>query len=225
MDDILGVTAKTPYGDLLIYRRPKFAHNFAKTIRDLTYEQDVVRLLQTLKYDYFVDVGACFGYHSLIASKHCRSVDAFEPHPLRFGFANWNLRDIVNVHVFPFFVGLNSSEPKTPESPAGMVGVEKGKRVHSIHAMNVDLAEWLRNRECENILVKVDTEGFELDVLKSAGSFIGYNNIKWIVEIHPWGYKPKQIFDIFEGFNHKQLERKENNTTTIHCFWKGELYD
>jgi FkbM family methyltransferase len=147
------------------------------------------------KSNVFYDIGANIGHVSLVASNLINEngiIYSFEPHPVSFKqFKNHiELNDISNI--FAFNVGLGSSS-----SFVNMLEVEGNAGANRIVASNVknsnftlinivSLDEFILNKNAEvPDLIKVDVEGYELEVFKGAENLL--NDIK-----------PKLFFELDE---------------------------
>lgn len=221
--------ADTKYGSLLVLRKtPKYARNFAQHCSQLRYEPPVVKELETLDYDVFIDVGAGFGYHSIIASHFADKVVAFEPHPLRYGIAKFNIKEFDNIELFDDLVGTESNEITIGLRAMGSVGNKRENRKFSLRenteTTSVPLEVLFNMFSDEQLLVKIDVEGNELDVLDSAGDLGQYKDrVVWFVERHPWNVEVSDLMDRFEpaGYNSKLIfgEQKAKHITEIYKFW------
>ena len=166
--------------------------------------------------DGFLDVGANVGVHTLIASQRVGRtgcVIAVEPNPpvCQRLQANLRLNRITNVlpvgcalgetplrgqlAVLPdhFNQGLSSLVAKYPESETVEVDVVTGDSLLATHA------------ECAIALIKIDTEGFEVPVLRGLqhtihnarpGIIFEYNRELW----DTGGYVLKEVTSLLEGY-------------------------
>lgn len=129
-----------------------------------------------------VDVGANIGIFTLPLAKMLAqkgiTVIAFEPQPFIFRnlCANLALNDIVNVDVWPFAVGSESSTLyfNRPNYGAkgnfGGVGMVKEKTDNTASVPCVTLDHALGEHTIQ--LLKIDVEGMELEVIKGADRII-----------------------------------------------------
>ena len=150
------IEAKTKYGNLLVFRRQEFANGFKQTIETLAYEHGVVERIEKGGYNVFIDVGASFGFYSMIASKYAREVVAFEAHPLISGFTKWNMREKENVDVYNTMVGTLENEAYVPNSMHGMVGINRGHRNLHLSKMNkITLADVINQyKETDKLILR-----------------------------------------------------------------------
>lgn len=129
-----------------------------------------------------LDIGANIGNHSIFCSQYFKKVHSFEPNPIVLDRLRKNI-EINNIHnivvhpygagykdgKYPFFINesgnLGASHIVKEENVELLKAVRKNERELSIQVVNVD--EYLSTQEIEQIdFVKIDVEGFELDVIK-----------------------------------------------------------
>ncbi len=194
-------TAHTPFGDLLFYTEKRKAQKIKEEFENGTWEKEVTDLILELDYTHFIDVGAGFGYYSLMAGKTSRqrcTVTAFEPHPIRYGLAVWNCREQENIEVLPSAI---SGEPAFDfTNPADFGHAMGGDYTQLLPHLN-HTQLWFSIADNEDTLIKIDVEGMELDVLRTVNPIAAYPRAMWIVEYHR-GWKhhdidPQEIKDYF----------------------------
>ena len=142
-----------------------------------TWEPHVTRLFAELlgEGDVFVDVGAHFGYYTLIASRIVGGngrVDALEPHPSTHELleANLELNGARNVRPLAVAAGsqhgvgkLGTSEPS--DAARMSLLADQGEAATPVRISS--LAEILDHADVPRVrLVKIDVEGFEDRVLR-----------------------------------------------------------
>lgn len=191
---------KTEYGEQIIYEPEQFAKAFA----DNSYQQQIRKLLETKKYDVFLDVGAAWGHFSIIGARHCKRVIAFEPQPFRYGFLLYNCRHLFNVDCRYEFVTCEGEIP-TMGKLQEMCELRHQKS-YNVKTITLDDLEIDPN---EKVLVKLDVEGSELKVLKGCPKLIANLNVDWIVDIHMiCGISEESVFSFFK---HKKIRDHGND--------------
>jgi len=176
------------------------------------YEREPVEILRCLLSRYerglFVDIGAYVGFYTILAARHGWNVLAFEPNPLnsillRYNIALHNVGDRVTIvdkavgdkHSYSrFTIALSPSE-------SSFTKYYKGPRIMDIIVEVVTLDSVIETLNIENnvnIVMKIDVEGFGLNVVKGA--------IKTIRR-----FKPFILFEIHRTFD----ELDEVNALTI----------
>jgi len=145
----------------------------------------------------FLDIGASYGYFSVLLNQNFKKVIAIEPHPKIMNFLRRNTRHLNNVlclkvavsnknGFLPLFlskinVGGHSLTPSTVDSEIRETSFPEGTK-QWIYVKTVTLNSLLRNYEYVD-LIKLDVEGAEWYVLEGAENVV--NKIKcWIVELH-----------------------------------------
>lgn len=193
----------TEYGTQLIYEPEVFAKAFA----DNSYQHGIRELIESKKYDVFVDVGSAWGHFAMIASKLCKRVIAFEPHPLRYGILLFNCRHLFNVDCRYEFVTCKEDVPRMGKLQE--MCEARHQKPYNVKTITLDDLKFEPN---EKVLVKLDVEGSELKVLEGCPNLIANPNVDWIIDIH----EVCGIFDnmIFPYFKHKYIKDHQNDHVT-----------
>lgn len=171
---------------------------------DEVYEPEVFRLLkQELNQDdVIIDVGAYIGIYSIILSRYLGGkgrIYAFEPAPdsLNLLKEHLDLNGVRgNVEVLPYAVGEKSGTGSLFASgdhiqnsfSSGAIEGEAGIEVVEVRMVSLD--DFCLQRSIAPTWIKVDTEGWELPVLRGAAHLLA-NHItaRFIVEMHPYAWK------------------------------------
>lgn len=180
-------------------------------IEDLSYEKKVTTIIKNLlkKNDIFIDVGANSGYYSLLASyivsKHGK-VLAFEPIKdtyIRL-LKNRNINKFTNIHAYNIALGNYNGKIKINISrySDGQNSIGKIKDSYKQITVNIKkLDTIIKNLKIKNIkLMKIDAEGYELEVLKGSSKLLKNN--------------PKIIFE----YNKESLYRNKSDYNSIFEF-------
>ncbi|TVQ44964.1 MAG: FkbM family methyltransferase [Saprospirales bacterium] len=138
--------------------------------------------------DVFIDVGAHYGYFSLLASSLVNEkgkIISFEPTPSTFKVLEKNLRGLSNTEFYnmatgevkgtlDFYIFSNLySEYNTfrPEQFEGEKWYKKGKAtIEKISIVN--LSEFLFEKECKAKIIKIDVEGAEDSVIRGLAPYL-----------------------------------------------------
>lgn len=169
--------------------------------------------------DTFIDIGANRGVHTMAACRHLTAgrVISFEPNPRTFKVleAHVTMNQLSNCD--PHNMGL-SDKPGTLElklfmddAPSGCSFIEKGesavKETFSVPVERLDRVvkpESLKG----NVLVKIDTEGYDCRVVRGMGKWLDYEKLVVCCEIEDeWlrraGASAQELFDIMtkRGFH------------------------
>lgn len=130
----------------------------------------------------FIDVGCNVGYFSILGSKYFKDVISFEPHPITFEKLkkNISMNKLDNIKALNFGLSNSKSVITLEENPYNLGGSRLIKEVdfkseikHKKFKVNTIMLDSII-REVENklTLLKIDVEGFELEVLSGARQFI-----------------------------------------------------
>jgi len=207
---------------------------------DGAYEPGILKIIRnTLKRDsIFVDVGANIGQHSLFASLFAKHVYAFEPIEKIYKqfLESVTVNDFTNINIYNYALG---NEEKTLPifgnvgnmGASSLVTSENRKKIQDIQVFRFD--DVRENIGIHTIdFIKIDVEGYELDVLFGAEKSIMmckpiimiefspyfYNQIdvtiskkiiEWIIDM---GYI---IYDIGDGSTQRNIISKDSDVGSI----------
>jgi len=146
------------------------------------HEKPVSLFLKTIKGHVFVDVGANYGYYSMLLHGNFEKIYAFEPILSIFKELKGNLEKFDSVECIR-------------KAVSNVDGQSVELSYHSSHgfAETVTLASFFPNTEID--LIKVDVEGAEWRVLEGAEPIL--ERIKsWVVELHD----PSRKEELENGF-------------------------
>jgi FkbM family methyltransferase len=139
-----------------------------------------------------IDVGANLGMHSIRFAKFFDTVVAIEPHPITFELLRLNLRNYApNSSVLNLAAGdsngdalLYETKMQSMGAPSLLTPVES----FGEHEIEVRKLDELSDRWHGRVgLLKVDTEGYELEVFKGASETI--RNDKPVILFEDWNSK------------------------------------
>lgn len=169
-EDQLFVT-ETKVGNMVVYKNDNVVSNALNLYGEYA-DAEVQILCRYLDKDsLYVDVGTNIGYHALAVQKQAEcAVVGFEPHPNHFVVAALNCNE-KNIQLIHSAVGnkkgsiiIKNFDP-AEEGNFGEVGInEEGIEVKLLKLDDVKLPL------CS--VIKIDVEGYELEVLKGASKVI-----------------------------------------------------
>lgn len=115
--------------------------------------------------EIFADIGAHAGSHTLRLANRCTTIYAFEPNPVNRRFLEWNLalNSIKNVVIFPVAVGSKTGMGSMNDAGGPSRLGTDGKFVVPIASLDSISIDWKKLD-----FVKIDVEGFEVEVLRGA---------------------------------------------------------
>jgi len=165
-------------------------------------KQDQVYMERAFKSDpnctrpVFIDVGAAFGYYSLLAavSKPCLQVQAFNPHPRFAEVMKLNVEDNIKSELLKSpnicinMAALSDTEGTTYMSfgYGGRIGHTRSSKTVKVPMTTLDaFVEKNVPRDTQILLVKLDVEGQEANVMKGAAKILQGCRVKfWTIGIH-----------------------------------------
>lgn len=183
-------------------------------IKHGSWEKDLVNKAKSfLKPDSVaLDIGANIGTWSLELSRACKRVYAFEPQPETFNQLCANL--VINgcENVTPHRIALGSHKQSGSQLSMKIESKNNGhSRISKGGSVTVDVKS-LDDYGLERIdFIKMDVEGFELNVLEGASRTI--EKFHPVVFFEAWPGKRKGLFKWFKEMGY-----------TVHHFSKSDYY-
>jgi FkbM family methyltransferase len=183
----------------------------------------------------FFDIGANVGWFTLFASKivgPLGQVYSFEPSPDVYARLSENVRDLKNVDTFQYGIGNKNGELEFASQGTSSAAsfVEAVTEINKpylpgtpIRKIRVEIRkiDSLLSQIKRPDLVKIDVEGFELEVLKGAANLLSQRPVL-IVEIHPLQLKlssgsEAEFFHLLKSFDYScdVIDRNPNSIYTI----------
>ncbi|MAC41406.1 MAG: hypothetical protein CMJ05_06405 [Pelagibacterales bacterium] len=154
-----------------------------------------------------VDVGANIGNHSILFSNFFKKVTSFEPQKEVFEVLKLNTRKIQNISIIN--KGLSDIEKKEnikiPNNKRGMGSLVYDFPENSYYNELINLINYDKNFNEEISYIKIDVEGYEIEVIKSMSL-----NIKKYMPVISFECNPTQsglirnneIFDILKSYGY-----------------------
>jgi len=184
------------------------------------YEAGTLSFLKTFLRpgDIFLDVGANIGLHSCVASHFVGNegkVYAIEPHPETYKILKYNiyLNRLTNITAFQIALGSKNSTALIYDNPKlgrGSASLSPQKNANLKHGRKVKVKtiDTLIERKLLPIpnLVKIDVEGFELEVLKGARKLLSSSKppilcIEYSTYHHQYGGVVSDIHEFVTSIN------------------------
>lgn len=164
---------------------------------DGTFEPYSVALFKTLVKpgDVALDIGANIGCTALLLSQTAGQVVAFEPGSRTFELLATNTANAANVRRINVGLGSKAAELDLVFSPknrsGGFVsvnGAEKGQVGQAKERIKIERGDdFIRNEGLERVdFIKIDTEGFERDVLTGLAETIRQQHPVVTLELNHW---------------------------------------
>jgi FkbM family methyltransferase len=147
----------------------------------------------------FVDVGANVGGYSLRAASWDMKVYAFEPNPDNLFLLRRNIEiNKVSVEVLPFALGSRAGKARlAPNGGVSRIVKNEGVEVEMRTLDSFDLPG--------ADLLKVDVEGYELEVIRGAKKTLEKYHPVVVIEMHYWAgaESEAELFQILQGLGYK----------------------
>lgn len=170
--------------------------------------------------DIFVDIGACFGYHTISSALRVGltgQVYALEPQPDMFASLQNNLLENVLNNVTADHLALSDQAETLQLHRFANLGIghtsisSQGREVSQvISTAAVTLDDYAERRGISNVtLVKLDVEGAELKVLRGATRLLSASSPPmWVMEINDetagaCGYHPRDLLALLAQHGYK----------------------
>ena len=175
--------------------------------------------------DIFIDIGASLGQYTKVAAKFMKKgiIYAFEPDPWRYeelikNSRKWSRGYGIPINVSNKAIGREPNTTKFYITYSGWSGglkknpnLETHMKYYAIDT-EVDTLDNLFH-DINNALIKIDTEGNELDIIRGATTIIENKASSFLIEIHwsilsPYNIDGNEIFKIFQkhGYNVEKLD-------------------
>jgi FkbM family methyltransferase len=191
---------------LYSYLNPKFG---------LIWEKEVSEFVKEMSGGLFIDIGAGYGYYSVLLSQNFKKIIAIEPHPKIINSLRRNTRYLKNIVCLEAaisnkngFLPLFLSEVNVGGHSLALSSVDDDVRKssfpedakQSIYVKTITLNSLLK--DYDNIdLIKVDVEGAEWSVLEGAQDVVNKINC-WITELHDLNRK-EEFETLFRKYGYK----------------------
>ncbi len=156
----------------------------------------------------FIDIGANLGAYSVLLSDRVQALEAFEPDPTSHQRLSSNLSsNQLNARAHQLalsdFVGT-ASFSDTQGQPTNHL-LDNNEAGTTVKVTTLDTIKSEFNHELDYIM-KIDVEGFELQVLKGGESFFNEFRVKAVLfESFPEHYKSVEAWFIAHGFQVRHI--------------------
>ncbi len=189
-----------------------------------SYEGEVVTLMENYPWriDAFIDGGANVGFYSVLGKVFFEKADiiAIEPFPENIEYIN-KLKTLNNLDFKLIDKALHSrsNERLTMYYPTAKTSSKLASSASSINSFKssggvydnlpyktfevstITLPEILDNRN-ENVLIKLDCEGNELNILKASSQILDRRSVDFIIELMINDKDKQDIFNLMKGFGY-----------------------
>jgi FkbM family methyltransferase len=193
---------------------PRFIGHYVNNVYE---EYSSSLLLKHIKPgSLFIDIGAHYGYYTLLAGTgrpDCR-VMAFEPSPVNFSILEKNVRHnkLSNVELYQMAVsdrtGMAEFHITEASDNCGFSGHPVSPSIDIVQVKTVRLDDF-DLKTAGDIVVKMDTEGHEYEVIRGMDGLIRHRkDIRMLAEFNPEcicnaGHRPEEVLSLLDecGFD------------------------
>jgi FkbM family methyltransferase len=138
---------------------------------------------------HFIDIGANVGYYTMLAAEAGLTVAAVEPNPHVRELLTWSVREnrYKNVEVIPEAMGARKKAKATLSVPrkhsgGAYVGTKPAESDYIQYEIGVNSVDNMFSHMNENVLIKIDAEGFEPEIWAGMQKFRQRNNVTVALE-------------------------------------------
>ena len=181
--------------DCYFFCQPRFKDYYLNNYEGFTLEL-ILKFLNNNKENIFIDIGSHYGYYSIIAAKKYKKAKilSFEPVPenLRILKKNVKFNKLKNVKPYNYALsnknGLFEFKLSEASDSSGFYGHPLTPTIKIIKVKTKKLDDIINSEKSINQIsvIKIDTEGHEIEVLEGMKKIIEKNNkIIFFIEFNP----------------------------------------
>lgn len=169
------------------------------------YERDVTRYLEKKRDFIFIDVGAALGFYEWKMKPYAREMHAFEPDPVRYPLLVKNVRGISSVRTYQIALSNVNGVCDFYTDFTNLSGSLKGEHPEKkFKSPPIKIATRTLDSLFDKVdIVKIDSEGSELEVLQGAVKLIEKCHPEFIIECHPPHSTDEMMVEFFKQYDYK----------------------
>lgn len=155
----------------------------------------------------FIDAGANIGLWTFLLAQKGFEVHSFEPSPRAFSFLKKKTRKFGDIHLYGCALGdKNCVAGLNIHRGWGHDSIVHKQKDYTGNTVEIDVRT-LDSFAIENVgLIKIDTEGYEIPVLRGATKTILSNKPRLVIEVHePIEKQQEEITAILKNFGYKWI--------------------
>lgn len=219
--------------DLSIFLFGSFQENLVKSIEKL--------ILKNKKINFFniIDIGSNIGDKSLCITKNLlekkfTKFKIFSIEPTNYAFNKQKLNINLNpnlkkkINLFKYFISNSKNKPKAIYSSWKL---DENKNSHKVHkgilkkvdkyTKNISLDNFiLKNKINDQIIIKIDVDGFEMDVLKSSIKTLQKKKPVIFMEYAPYSFEEhgsntKEFFKFIKKYQYEIYDLNFNKLDKV----------
>jgi FkbM family methyltransferase len=131
----------------------------------------------------FLDIGAHIGYYAIYLQPLMRKAYAFEPDPRNLAGLRANAASVSNVEVVSMAVSSSSGMARLNIAGDSSVSTLEESSGESIEVRKISIDDFIAERpEINPGLIKIDTEGHDMDVLRGMKAIVAANQPVILIE-------------------------------------------
>lgn len=167
-----------------------------KIYKNKVNEPGILRLLRSLltKDSIMIDAGANVGLHSLYCSNFCKHVYAFEPITFQYEMLQSSILENNLTSITAYNLALGSEANIVPiysnarnRGESSLNVTKKRKKLQDVQVVRLD-DHFYKMKAARLDVMKIDVEGFELEVLTGAATLIDKWHPSIVMEFSPYMY-------------------------------------
>jgi len=201
----------TSVTNIKMYVTPRYIDHYINN----EYEKFSIQIIKQIlkKGKGFVDIGAHYGYYSLIANQVIKKNKIIAIEPVKENFTilkkNFKLNNIKNFKLINAaasdFDGKSDFIISEASDSSGFFGNPQASNKKTIKINTIKVSNLIKK---ENIgTIKIDVEGYEIPIIKDLLKNIKVKDINYLIEFNPKcqlnsGFKPEEIFTEFHNANY-----------------------
>jgi FkbM family methyltransferase len=177
------------------------------------YEPDISKILISRIKDasIFIDVGANIGYYSVLSSVINPNSNIYSFEPVKETYQrlaeNIELNKLKNITAYNIALGANKKTTtinlKNDLGHNSIVIDQSRENTGKVELINIDSLDNLIEFNNQKVFIKIDAEGYEIEVLKGMKNVLENNNCELIMEYSPLENQEKFTIlrSILSGFS------------------------
>lgn len=175
-----------------------------------TYEENLIKtankIIKENKFDYFLDIGACWGIYSLMIASNNKKVKIYAFDPIRSNIDRLNEsvkeNNFSNINSHRLAIGKQKGKIKLGVSDVhSSVYRINNKNSKKIEISPINSLDNIFKFKDKKIFIKIDVEDYEIPVLEGARKLL--QNNKCLVQIEYLEEQKKVINNYFLKFGYK----------------------
>ena len=179
---------------------------------------NLVKIIKNNEIDYFLDIGSCWGIYSLRLTKKFKNLKILAFDPIKSNvnriINSLKLNEFKNIKTFHTALGNKKSEIVLGASEDFSPNYQINQKNPSIlEKSKIDLLDNLLSLKKNTLVVKIDVEGFEIEVLKGAKQLLLNNDC--FLQIETFGDNKNEVFNFLNKINYQLVSTNTHNKADL----------